>query len=699
MKISWLNKISSLLYIFLLPGLQAFSQVSPTGTTSPAGQDRKKAPGMINTDQFTEFAPSISADGKTMIMESNRLGGWKLFQSKLNADGTWSAPVSLDKVNSFGDSADLIGGPSISYDGNILYFFASFKNGFGSEDIYYSLREGDGWGSPVNIGPQINTNDYEGFPSVSSDGKSLYFTRIRKDFQDKNFSETCFTIYQSKKDAKGNWVSPEPLPYPVNYLCDKAPRIMADNRTLIFSSYRPGTQGSFDLYQTQVDDDGEWSDPVPLTFVNSPQSDMFACISAAGDLMYFNTSNDIWSVVIPQNLRQFKNVVMQGFVSDADTHDGLGIKIRVSDATTSERIFEIENNATDGRYSVVMASGKTYNVEFFKDGYSSAVYSYDLRNKEAYNMINQDVQMFKTVRLRLNVYDKELFEPLPGEIRVVSEATGTQVADVNNDPAKGFVELNLPIGADYKISVDLKNFAAESFSFDINRQVLYRDFERDVELVPDKVNVPINVSDISNSSKVKGKVIIRNKSRDEVIEVNSNEMISLRVGDRYEIEATSDKGYFFASATVNVTSAGIQPVGSANTAADVIDGAVEMKLTPITQNTSLNLNDILFESGSAQLSDVSYKELDRVVTVMKDNPTMRVEVSAHTDDIGSDSYNLALSEKRAQSVVDYLESNDISRDRLNPKGYGETHPLVTNDSDANRSKNRRVELKVLEVLR
>ncbi|HLF33040.1 MAG TPA: hypothetical protein VI583_02310, partial [Cyclobacteriaceae bacterium] len=219
-------------------------------------QERSKVSGLINSDQYTEFAPSISADGKTMIIESNRTGTWKLYESKLLDHGNWSEPEFLENINTFGDSTDLIGGPSISYDGNLLYFFSSFKQGHGSEDIYISTREGDTWGTPVNIGPQINTEGYEGFPSVSSDGKTLYFTKIKSKIEDKTFTETCYTIYQSKKDVNGNWITPQPLPYPVNNICDKAPRIMADNRTLIFSSYRPGTVGSYDLWQSQVDDDG-----------------------------------------------------------------------------------------------------------------------------------------------------------------------------------------------------------------------------------------------------------------------------------------------------------------------------------------------------------------------------------------------------------------------------------------------------------
>ena len=662
-------------------------------------QDKKRVEGLLNSTEFTEYAPSISADGRTMIIESDRGTGWRLYESNLQPDGTWSDVRPLEKVNNYGSPEDLIGGPSISYDGNTLFFFASFDGGYGSEDIYYSVREGNEWGEPVNIGPPINTSQYEGFPSISSDGKTLYFTRIREaDPDNKELTETCYEIFYSKKNKQGNWELPEPLPYPVNYQCEKSPRIMADNRTLIFSSLRPGGMGSFDLYQSQVDEDGEWAMPIPLTFVNTVESDQFSCISASGELMYFNTLGDIYSVVIPEDLRQFKNIIMQGYVRDEDTNQGILTSIRVSDAVTSEEIFTI-NNAADGRYSVVMAAGNVYNIEFFKEGYSTAMYSYDLTSMGTYDEIQQDVSLFSTVRLRVNVYDKELFEAIPGLVAVNRQGEGNAIMQESNNVEQGYVILNIPIGASYTVNVSLENFSSDSFGFDVSDFVLYRDFEKDIELTPQKVNIPINVTDITNNGKVRGRIIIRNKTRDEVIEVNANEMIALRVGDRYEIEATSDKGYFFASTSIEITEEGIKTESPEEEEVIRVAGTeLEMKLTPIIEDQSLNLNDILFESNSAQLSEVSFQELARVIDVMLKNPTMRVEISAHTDDVGSELYNQALSQRRANSVVDYLSANNVPQNRFEAIGYGEARPIVPNDTDDNRAKNRRVELKVLEVL-
>ena len=114
-------------------------------------------------------------------------------------------------------------------------------------------------------------------------------------------------------------------------------------------------------------------------------------------------------------------------------------------------------------------------------------------------------------------------------------------------------------------------------------------------------------------------------------------------------------------------------------------------------NAKLTLNDITFETNSAELRESSQFELDRIVELMHVNPKLAIEISAHTDDVGDEKLNLKLSEKRAQSALEYLISRGVSQERLLPKGYGESSPAVSNDSDENRALNRRVELRVLKT--
>jgi OmpA-OmpF porin, OOP family len=113
------------------------------------------------------------------------------------------------------------------------------------------------------------------------------------------------------------------------------------------------------------------------------------------------------------------------------------------------------------------------------------------------------------------------------------------------------------------------------------------------------------------------------------------------------------------------------------------------------------LENIYYEFNKAILLDESFGSLDRLVTMLNENPTMRIEIGGHTDSKGNDDYNKKLSEARAQSVVDYLISKGIEASRLSAVGYGEKHPIAPNTNDdgtdnpEGRQKNRRTEFKVL----
>ncbi|MGJ3235944.1 OmpA family protein [Marivirga sp.] len=649
----------------------------------------------ISTENFTEYAPSISANGRTLIYESNKDGSWKLYLTR-EENGVWTDEISLDSINNFGDSIDVISGPNFSYDGNRIYFHASFDGGQGSEDIYYSERIGDSWSKPQNLGSEINTRSFDGFPTITTDGKTLYFARNSKNTPE-GVTEFCYELYVTHKTDSG-WTEPKVLPYPVNLGCEKAPKIMADNRTLIFASLRESGMGGFDLYQTQLNADGDWKSPVPLEYVNTTDNDLFSCISASGEIMYFSKKDDIYSVKIPEEYRQFQNVTIQGLIRDADSQNPLSASLRITDANTSELITSFDNNPSDGYYSIVLSAGRAYNLEVRKDDFSSALYYYDLRDIESYQEYEKNIDLFTTAHLNVNIYDIELYDPLKATITVKNDI-GRTVDVVESDGENWKTQVDLPIGSAYNITVESENFKSKNFSIDLKGLILYREYEQDIELVPEKVGVPINVNDLlSGGSVSSSQLIIRNKTRNEEIVISGNQTINLRVGDRYMVEASSDRGYAFNSTEIGITKEGkLQTIDEETGEVQEDSKGVELKLQPLAKDANLTLKDIYFESNSSDLFESSFEELDRVIKLMQSYPSMKIEIAAHTDDIGAASYNVRLSKERANSVIDYITSNNIKEDRLISEGYGESNPVVPNDSDENRAKNRRVELKILDI--
>jgi outer membrane protein OmpA-like peptidoglycan-associated protein len=110
--------------------------------------------------------------------------------------------------------------------------------------------------------------------------------------------------------------------------------------------------------------------------------------------------------------------------------------------------------------------------------------------------------------------------------------------------------------------------------------------------------------------------------------------------------------------------------------------------------TVVRLNNVFFDFDKWDLRPESFVELDRVVKLLKENPGIVIEMSAHTDSRGSDEYNFKLSDNRARSVMEYILSKGIPASRITSQGYGETKPVVDNDTDEHRQLNRRVEFKI-----
>lgn len=154
----------------------------------------------------------------------------------------------------------------------------------------------------------------------------------------------------------------------------------------------------------------------------------------------------------------------------------------------------------------------------------------------------------------------------------------------------------------------------------------------------------------------------------------------------YSIRATSD--HFFAiSENLNLDSL-------------VKEGYKEIHkdlyLVPIEIGQVVRLNNVFFDFDKSTLRTESFVELDRVVALLNENPAIEIEMSAHTDSHGSDDYNFKLSDNRAHSVKEYLLQKGIAPQRITSQGYGETKPVVPNDTDENRQLNRRVEFKILK---
>ncbi len=120
-------------------------------------------------------------------------------------------------------------------------------------------------------------------------------------------------------------------------------------------------------------------------------------------------------------------------------------------------------------------------------------------------------------------------------------------------------------------------------------------------------------------------------------------------------------------------------------------------LAPLMEDQVARLNNVFFRNETDELLPESICELDRFVSFLKVNKKIKVEIAAHTDNVGDDARNMELSERRAKKIVDYCISKGIKKERLIAKGYGETQPIAFNVDEEGRAMNRRIEFKIISL--
>lgn len=164
-----------------------------------------------------------------------------------------------------------------------------------------------------------------------------------------------------------------------------------------------------------------------------------------------------------------------------------------------------------------------------------------------------------------------------------------------------------------------------------------------------------------------------------------------------KLQAEAVAAYYWAAH--ELTEGDVHPDENASLIATAVSKAVEARkacsAAPVKVEI-IALEGVYFDNDSATLRDVSVSKLDKAVATLKSRASIKVEVAAHTDSSGSDAYNMALSTRRAASVMNYLVAHGIDASRLTSKGYGESQPVADNTSKEGRAKNRRVELRVLK---
>jgi len=347
----------------------------------------------VNT-QYDEYWPSLTADEQTLFITrllpidkrqpASELNGQEdFFYSKKQPDGSWGPAKPLGyPINTPNNE----GAPTVSADGQSYYFTAcQRKDGYGKCDIYFSKRIGEKWTKPVNIGKPVNSKYWESQPSISADGQRLFFVSGRPG------GKGQLDIWVSTLQDDGHWGEPINLGDSVNTpFKEMSPFIHPDGKTLYFSSDGWVGMGGDDLFVThQMGNDTTWTTPQNLGYpINTNGDEIGLIVNAKGNLAMFSSrrdadkGRDIFAFDLPKDLRPDMVTYVSGKVYDAKTKQPLGSQIELFDLATSKRVALLNSNEGDGHFLVCLPSGKDYGLSIQKSGYLFHSENFSLKNKK-----------------------------------------------------------------------------------------------------------------------------------------------------------------------------------------------------------------------------------------------------------------------------------------------------------------------------
>lgn len=508
-----------------------------------------------------------------------------------------------------------------------------------------------------NLGPQINTAFAEYGPSISADEETIFFTARRpnsiggkKTEYDNNYYED---IYYSARQ-QGKWQSARQLSKRVNTETHDAVAGLSPDGSRLYVYRNSGTDGG-DLYESLLSG-SDWEVPVHMNKnINTKFHESSVSLSFDGRRLFFVSDKlsgigdrDIWCCeadakgewMPPRNL-------------------GMDINTRYAE----DAVFMHPDGVT---------------LYFSSKGHNS-MGGYDIFRSR---FLNGKWQAPENLGYPINGPDDDVFFVISGSGNrayfASSKPGGMGETDLYRITFLGPEKLPLLNTQDQLMSMDARpvnNLKTEkAVETRSAKLTLLKGFIRD-----DKTNEPIEAN-IELFDNVKNELVATFRSNS----TTGRYLVTLPSGRNYGISVKKEK-YLFHSENFDLPDD-----------MDFQEFVQDIRLKKIEIGNSIVLRNIFFDSDKATLRKESDAELEHLVKLLKENPSVKIELGSHTDADGTPDYNQKLSEARSASVTSFLVSKGIATGRVVAKGYGESKPIAANTTQEGKQKNRRTEFRIIE---
>jgi outer membrane protein OmpA-like peptidoglycan-associated protein len=591
----------------------------------------------------TEYGPVISADESVLLYTVLKTTADKATAVQIETEDVMISHKDSDnwgKPKSIGLNANAnIGSVGLSPDGQRLLIYMggrSTNNG----NIFSCQLSGNQWSNPVKLSGKVNSSFQESSGSLTPDDKTLYFSSNRPG------GLGGFDIYKATKNEKGEWAEVVNLGAPINTPYDEdAPFIHPDKKTLYFSSNGHNTMGNNDIFRA-VNENGQWSVPANMGYpINSVYNDNFFVLSADGKKGYFSSDRpgglggqDIYFLGIPEEQGIVPLTMMKGRIITGEKL--VPTRIRVIDKSTNEIIRNVYNpNQNTGQYLIIFPPGRNYDMVIEAEGFMPQTVNINVPNQNYFYELYQEINLKPVMKAGKMVGQ---------EIAVKNIFEDVEKNQAMFDPSK-FGKNNLDL---YEL-MDNVIAAADSVALDYLLSLMY---SKDSPVLQELPGEPLRGTYYYED----------NKGKLQPLKVDGQTVYAL-------------------------------PTPSQIAEANGSSGQVKVSITDKTV-IKPNLTYIFhFETDQTNLDKNAIPELEKLYEYLKKNPNYGIKVSGFADADGTRERNLQISEQRAQQVAQYMVQKGITNKRILAKGYGQVPEAAKALTEADKRQFRITEITVMEV--
>jgi len=638
--------------------------------------------------EYETFAKSYNSDDAKMHIKKANVGAAGC-RMALESGGGVVARVSAlsNNVNAgYTDYAPLPVGDSM-----LLFSSIRSKQLIDTEDsdyphskIYVAEKSNNGrWGKARIFNRMISGGrDHIGHGAFSPDGRRFYYTQCPAQ---ENRQAKCKIYVSEYKD--GDWKKPKSVKeINISGYKSTAPTVTRDSRgseRIYFASDRPNGEGEMDIWYVVRRKGGSYATAINFKEVNTPFNESTPYYDENSGEFYFSSDGHAgyggYDIFVMGSI-ETSSIQNVGTPINSSADDMYYVKDK-----KPERAFIVSNRNSNLGVDNRTCCDNIYSIGYGEtpDGEPEPEPEFEGIAVSGFVYAATDMSVEELENARLKLFDN-------------ARPSNPGLLDGQNSSATKGYRFILEPDQEYLIEINKDGYVKETITVSTKDVQGNKIFRKDIYLLKEGVNVqgmvysqdergdlsPYLGADITVSQKTspgESQVISNMQSQSDGYK------IFLPAGGEYKIMTTADT---YLTASFEVSTKGLSTSGQ-NTK-DII-------LRPKKKGRTFKLENIYYDTNSAELRAESYPPLNELLLLLIDNPNITIEIGAHTDSKGDADYNQDLSLKRAESVVDYLAAAGIARDRLFSKGYGEAAPVADNGSEEGRQLNRRTEFKIVDL--